>query len=205
MTQQPKGHRWFAAAYDRMSRSGERRLFGPLRAELLASLDGRVLELGIGTGVNLPHYAPDIRVTGIEPDPYMLRRAQLEAAAIGRDDVELHQARAEWLPYREHTFDHVVCTLVLCTIPDVPAALAEVRRVLKPGGVLHAIEHVRAEGWLGKVQDIIRPVWSYCGAGCNPNRRTAQALEAAGFRFERLETRRYRFGMLLISGSAMRA
>ena len=202
MARGQQGHRWFAAVYDSLTGAAERALFGPLRARLLVPLQGRVLEVGCGTGASLPYFSADARVIGVEPDPYMLRHARHRMAGLGYDGVELIEARAEELPFAADSFDHVVCTLVLCTVADVPAALAEIRRVLRPGGRLHTIEHVRADGWLGKVQDLIRPLWGYFGAGCNPNRRTAEAVTAAGFVFDHLEVRTYRFGFKLIAGTA---
>jgi SAM-dependent methyltransferase len=176
------GHRWFAAIYDRMMRMGERRL-GPMRARLIAEIEGDVLEVGAGTGANFPHYAPSARVVALEPDPFMLERARPRAEAAATV-IELRQAPAESLPFPDASFDAVVSTLVLCTVRDVPRALAEIRRVLRPGGRLVFIEHVRGDGVLGRVHDLIQPIWGWCSAGCNVNRRTEPALAANGFDIE---------------------
>ncbi len=199
-----KGHRWFAAWYDALSRNAERRLFGPLRAEMLGPLTGRIVEIGAGTGANLPHYSRDAEVLGMEPDPFMLRRAQEKLARLGNPRIELRQAPAERIPVEAGTVDHVVSTLVLCTVADPAAALAEVRRVLRPDGRLHFIEHVRADGLLGRAQDVIRPLWHYFAGGCTVNRRTKELIRASGFQIERLTTHTIQFGVPLIIGTARR-
>jgi ubiquinone/menaquinone biosynthesis C-methylase UbiE len=162
-------------------------VLGNLRRELLRGLSGDVLEIRAGTGANLAHYPASVRLVGTEPDPYMLRQAR-DKRAGNAAAVELHQVQAEELPFGDHSFDHVVSTLVLCTVRDPSAALAQVRRALRPDGQFHFINHVRADGVLGLGQDVIRPVWRVVAAGCPPNRRTGQLIEAAGFRAERLQT-----------------
>jgi ubiquinone/menaquinone biosynthesis C-methylase UbiE len=181
----PKGHRWFAAGYDRMTRGNERQL-GPIRRGLIAPLTGDVLEIGAGTGANFEYYSDEARVTAFEPDPYMLERARPKL----RPNIDLRQAPAEALPVADASSDVVVATLVLCTVDDVPRTLSEVRRVLRPGGRLIFIEHVRAEGFGGRVQDVVKPVWRYFGAGCNLNRRTEQALRDARFDITSIEQTR---------------
>lgn len=199
-----QGHRWFAACYDALNRGAERRLFGPLRAEMLGPLTGRIVEIGAGTGANLAYYSPEADVLGIEPDPFMLRRAREKLARLGNPRIELRQAPAERIPVEPGTVDHVISTLVLCTVADPAAALAEVRRVLRPGGQLHFIEHVRAGGLLGRAQDVIRPLWRYVAAGCTVNRRTEELIRASGLQIERLTTRTIQFGVPLIIGTARR-
>jgi|CXWL01.1.fsa_nt_gi ubiquinone/menaquinone biosynthesis C-methylase UbiE len=177
---QPRGHRWFAAAYNLMMKAGEKRL-RKTRQELLAGLQGDVLEIGAGTGLNFEHYPQGVRVVAIEPDPHMLKRAQRHLLELGRTDIDVRLASAEQLPVDDASFDTVVSTLVLCTVADVPRALTEIRRVLRPGGSLVFVEHVRGMGTLGRLQDVIRPVWSWMGAGCQVNRRTEDSLVGAGF------------------------
>jgi ubiquinone/menaquinone biosynthesis C-methylase UbiE len=177
-----KGHRWFAALYDRISRGGERAQVAAIRQELLRDLRGDVLEIGAGTGANFEHYPGDARVVALEPDPHMLKRAKEKL----RPNIELRQAPAEALPYPDQSFDVVVSTLVLCTVRDLPRSLSEIKRVLRPGGRLVFIEHIRAEGFSGRVQDVIKPVWSYFAAGCNVNRRTESAFDDAGLRISTL-------------------
>jgi ubiquinone/menaquinone biosynthesis C-methylase UbiE len=198
-----KGHRWFAALYDRMNRAEERGFLGEMRKQLLGDLTGDVLEIGAGTGANFEHYPTNVQVTALEPDPFMLKRAAKKLAALGRTNISLQQAPAERLPFDDATFDVVVSTLVLCTVRDVPRALAEIRRVLKPGGQLHFIEHVRSKGFGGRAQDLIRPIWGWCSAGCHPNRRTLDALRAAGFDFDIMERRTMLSFVPIIRGTAV--
>jgi ubiquinone/menaquinone biosynthesis C-methylase UbiE len=191
------GHRWFAASYDLMTRPSERR-FGAWRQRLLADLRGDVLEIGAGTGANFEHYPADARVVALEPDPFMLRRAE----AKRRPNIDLRQAPAEDLPFADASFDAVVATLVLCTVRDLPRALSEIRRVLRPGGELRFIEHVRGGGALGGIQDVVQPAWGWMAAGCHVNRRTEPAIVAAGFDLTAIERRKMAPWMPAIVGRA---
>ncbi len=153
---------------------------------MLAGARGSVLEIGGGTGANLPYY-PDVeRVVVAEPDPFMRRKLlpKLERAPV---PVEVSGADAQGLPFADGSFDTVVSTLVLCTVPDPHLALGEIRRVLRPGGVLLLLEHVRGEGRAAVWQDRIEPLWRRLVAGCHPNRDTLANVETAGFRIERVE------------------
>jgi ubiquinone/menaquinone biosynthesis C-methylase UbiE len=181
--------RWtiLAPAYDRMSRSSEEAGMGDLRQGLLADARGRVLEIGAGTGVNLPHYAGSIESLVLtDPEPPMLRRLQ-RAAHEHAPDAQVQQAPAEDLPFEDDSFDTVVSTLVLCGVDDQPRALREARRVLRPGGSLLFIEHVRADDpGLARFQDRIN--WlNHLLVGCDCNRRTLTAIEAEQFEVSRLE------------------
>lgn len=196
-----EGHRCFAAFYDRFSGPMEHKVMRPLR-QRFAQLTGTVLEIGAGTGANLPYYSTEAEVVGIEPNPFMLKRAQAKLEELHRSSITLQQAGAEAIPFGDQSFDHVVSTLVLCTVSDPEKALSEIRRVLKTDGQLHFIEHVRAEGWRGRGQDIIRPIWGYIGAGCRPNRSTLQTIEKSGFRVDSLEQRTIQLGIPLVSGTA---
>ncbi len=195
------GHRWFAAIYDRMSRSEEQGFLGEMRDRALAGLHGDVLEIGAGTGANFAHYPLGVRVTALEPDPYMMRRARAKLSMLGRTDITLEQRPAEELP-PDAQFDAVVSTLVLCTVDDVDASLGEIRRVLRPGGELRFIEHVRAQGVVGRMQDLVKPAWGYFGAGCNPNRRTEELLRKAGFDVSVAERRKLMGFAPLLAGVA---
>ncbi len=168
------------------------------RGVIVGGARGRVLEIGVGTGANLPYYSSEIEsLTGMEPDAAMLRRARTRAEEVGRQ-VEWVQGRAEALPFPDESFDAVVGTLVLCSVRYVPTGLAEVLRVLKPGGQFRFLEHVRSETpWAARLQDWVTPVWRRCTAGCHPNRDTEQAIRAAGF--EIVERRRLRVGFGLAS------
>jgi ubiquinone/menaquinone biosynthesis C-methylase UbiE len=180
------GHWVFAAWYDRVSGPLERAVLGERRARLLADLDGDVLDVGAGTGVNLPYFRRASGVVAAEPDPAMRRRltAKLGAARV---PVEVTADAAETLRHPDASFDAVVFTLVLCSVASVDRALAEARRVLRPTGRLVVLEHVRGEGPLARWQDRVTPLWSRVNAGCQLGRETAAAVERAGFRFERVE------------------
>lgn len=197
-----KGHRWFASLYDRMNGSEEKGFLGEMRRELLARLAGDVLEIGAGTGANFEHYPAETRVVALEPDPFMLARAERKLAGLGRSTITLQRAPAESLPFPNASFDAVVSTLVLCTVKDVARSLDEMRRVLRPGGQILFIEHVRAQGIGGRVQDIIRPIWGWFGAGCHPNRRTAESLRDAGWDVVIEERRRIMCFVPMLRGRA---
>ena len=181
MASQQKGHKWFAAYWDRMVKL-EARGLRELRDLTVAGLSGRVLEVGAGNGANFHRYPQTVTdLVATEPDGFMLERAQKRAAEL-KHPVELHQAPAEELPFDDASFDAAVSILVLCSVSDQAKALKEIRRVLKPGGLLRFIEHVRYAGALGGVyQDLLAPAWRWLGAGCNPNRRTVEAIAGAGF------------------------
>lgn len=176
-----KGHKWFAAIYDRMSEAEEKKFFGAIRQELLSDVSGEVLEIGAGTGLNFQYYPAGAHVIATEPDPYMLRRAE-ERAKKATATIELRQAPGEELPFPDATFDFVVDTLVLCSVQNPRKVLAEVKRVLKPGGELRLYEHVRSRNPVNAVaQNLVQPVWSWLGAGCHPNRDTERFVREAGF------------------------
>jgi ubiquinone/menaquinone biosynthesis C-methylase UbiE len=181
----PRTHRVFSALYDSLTACQEYLGFARTRARLVSGLSGRVLEVGVGTGLNLAHYGPQATVIAIEPDPYMLRRAAKRRAAASAG-VILLAADGETLPFRAASFDAVVATLVFCTIIDPAAAAREVRRVLRPGGTFHFVEHVRAQSlWLGSLQDAVDPLWSRLFAGCHPGRATLDLLRREGFKINR--------------------
>lgn len=182
-----EGHRLFAALYDRMNGIMERGWMGERRARLLSGARGTVLEIGGGTGANIPHYRDAEHVTVTEPDPFMREKLRRKIATA-HVPLEVSDAGAEKLPFPDDSFDAVVSTLVLCTVRDQELALAEIRRVLRPGSRLLFIEHVRGEGQAARWQDRIEPLWKRLLAGCHPNRDTVSAIEAAGFEIELLET-----------------
>jgi ubiquinone/menaquinone biosynthesis C-methylase UbiE len=180
---------WFMALiYDRFMARMEQARVGAWRAELLAPLDGTVLEVGAGTGVNLPHYRPAVtRLVLAEPDRDMRKRLAASVARSGRAGVEISEASLRTLPFADGELDAVVCTLVLCSVRDPAAALAEIRRVLRPGGALVFIEHVaHAEPARLAWQRRLEPVWRRIAGDCRLTRRTAETIAAAGFRFDPL-------------------
>lgn len=160
--------------------------FTKIRARLIPEASGRVLELGIGSGLNLPHYARGVKVVGVDPS----RELQEYARDVARNadiEVEFHAESAETLSFEDNTFDSAVVTWTLCSIPDHEAAIREVRRVLKPGGKLIFAEHGLApEASVEKWQHRLNPVWKKIGGGCNLNRKPDAALAACGFSFEAL-------------------
>src|SRR5215204_4418134 len=181
------GHRIFAALYDPLGVSMERGSMGRRRERLLGEARGAVLEIGGGTGANLSYYGDVERVTVVEPDPFMRKRLGPKSVAA-RVPVEVSAAGAEALPFADGSFDNVVSTLVLCTVPDQKAALDEVRRVLRHGGRLLFIEHVRAAGSAARWQDRLEPLWRRLLGGCHPNRDTVAAIEEVGFEIEAFES-----------------
>src|SRR5574340_1438462 len=154
-------HSVFAALYERLSRRGpEHRFMEPLRKEMIGQAYGVVLEVGAGTGRNFAIYDPERveRVEAVEPDSAMLRYAH-ERVKTTRVPITLTQAPAENLPFADETFDSAVATLVFCSVTDPMRGLSEIRRVLKPGGILLLIEHVRAQGTFAQqIQNMITPV-----------------------------------------------
>lgn len=175
--------------YDRCTAATEEACFQAWRAQLLADVAGEVLEVGAGTGHNLGHYGPGVtRLVVTDPEPAMLDRLRrkLAAAPVASSpevDVVVHRASADALPFPDQSFDVVVATLVLCSVPDQPAALAEVRRVLRPAGLLVFLEHVAADGRPRRLawQHRVEPVWKRLAGGCHLTRRTAEAIAASGF------------------------
>jgi ubiquinone/menaquinone biosynthesis C-methylase UbiE len=179
--------RLFAALYDPMSARAEAKFGAELKRKLLAHAQGRVLEVGVGTGLSFAHYAPDVEVVGVDPSEPMLKRARKRAAELGRE-VTLLEAPAEALPFEDNSFDTVVTLAVLCTVDDPPHALREIRRVLRPGGRFVFLEHVRAtDPTLARWQDHLERPWGWFAGGCHPNRHTLEAIEAAGFEVAQLE------------------
>jgi len=182
--------RAFSAAYDRGFKGAEDAGLREMRRDLLAQARGRVLELGAGTGLNLDHYPQAIeRLTMVEPDPHMTKQLRQKLADAGRSaEISVVEAPGEDLPFEDGSFDTVVVTLVLCTVPDQPASLAEIKRVLAPDGQLLFLEHVRAhdEG-LAKWQDRLEGPWKFLADGCRCNRDTVAAIDAAGFELGEVE------------------
>jgi SAM-dependent methyltransferase len=181
-------HRIFAAAYGAIFAGLEKAGLADKRRELLADARGATLELGAGIGHNLEHYpAPAERLVLTEPDPHMAKRLREQVAESGRASVEVVEAGAEALPFEPGEFDTVVATLVLCTVPDPDAVLVEVARVLKPGGRMLFMEHVRAHSdRRARWQDRLNPVQNFFFGGCNLNRPTAATLRSSPLEIEEL-------------------
>jgi len=171
-------HAWLvnrgADAYEKLTKKRKQ--------EMLGKLCGTVLELGPGTGVNLKFYSPNVKWIGVEPNPFMQDYLRKEAARLGRE-IDLRTLVAERLDVADATADAVVATLVMCSVTDPSLVLAEVQRVLKPGGKFVYIEHVAANqgSRLRWWQNLLTPLWKHVGDGCHPNRETWKTIEAAGF------------------------
>lgn len=176
--------RLFSLVYDRLTKPMEEACLGGWRSELLAGVAGAVLEIGAGTGANLPHYTEAVdRLVLAEPDAGMRRKLEAKVAAWGRP-AEIVDAPAERLPFADGTFDAVVSTLVLCSVRDPQVALGELRRVLTDDGRLVLIEHVHAGDDAPdrqRLQRRVEPVWKRVAGNCHLTRDTASALAAAGF------------------------
>src|SRR5713101_3497108 len=172
-------HAWALArgseTYENAVAERKRRLFGDLR--------GNVLELGPGGGVNLSFYPKDIHWIGIEPNPYNHPNIKKAAERAGINGLEFRGLEGNRLEAADNCIDAVVSTLVLCTVPDQEATLAETLRVLKPGGRFAFIEHVAAQRgtFLRGIQSFVKPVWKFIADGCCPNRETGQTIKQAGF------------------------
>ncbi len=163
----------------------------PFRRRVIGAAEGRVLEVGIGSGINLPLYGPSVRtVIGLDPSPELLRMAR-DRPASAPVPVELLEASAEAVPLEAASIDTVVTTWTLCTIPDAHRALAELRRVLKPGGTLLFVEHGRApEPGVAHWQDRLDPIWRRIAGGCHLNRKIDDLIAGSGFRIDALANAR---------------
>ncbi|GHE49694.1 class I SAM-dependent methyltransferase [Streptomyces capitiformicae] len=175
-------HPRFARQYLKIAVESDRRGGASHRDRLLAGLTGRVLEVGAGQGRNFPHYPDTVtEVVALEPDD-TLRAVAEQTAASAPVRVTVDAGEAAELPGDAGEFDAVVASLVLCSVDDVPEVLAEMARVLRPGGELRFYEHVRSpRRWAGWLEDAITPLWSRAAGGCHPNRDTEAAIRAAGF------------------------
>ncbi|HSE03427.1 MAG TPA: class I SAM-dependent methyltransferase [Methylomirabilota bacterium] len=150
------------------------------RRWLVSGARGRVLDLGAGTGRNLPLLPVDTRAVGLDPSWAALQRARRRAPG-----VPLVVGSAEALPFRDAVFDTVLSGLAFCSVPDAARGLRETRRVLRADGRLRMLEHVRStRRWKARLQDRLQPVWTALTGGCRPNRDTERTVEAAGFRIE---------------------
>jgi len=201
------GSRLSARLYEPVLWLGEKTGLGRWRQKLVSQVSGAVLELGAGTGLNLPHYPEGLeRLVLVEPE---IHKARMLAGKVPSKGVkpEILRAPGEMLPFEDDSFDTVIETLVLCTVADPAATMAEIRRVLKPGGQFLFLEHVRSEKpRLGRLQDRLEKPWMKVADGCHCNRRTIEMMRANGFEVE-VVAEQDRFPMPpvarpLVSGSA---
>lgn len=178
--------RGFAALYDRVLAGPERAGLADARVDLLSAASGKVLEIGAGTGANLTHLpaGASTELVLVEPSGPMRTRLARRAGEL-RDrlpaDTRVVAGAADSLPVADGTVDTLVSTLVLCSVPDVDAAIAELRRVVAPGGRLLLLEHVAGHGRTRRLQGLIDPAWRLVARGCRLVRETRAALERGGF------------------------
>ena len=180
--------RGFAAVYDRMFREMEENGLHDLRARSLAPATGETIDIGAGTGLNLGLFPDAVsRLVLAEPNRHMASRLRQKVDDEG-SSAEVVEAPAEQLPFPDASFDTAAFTLVLCTVPDQEAALAEAARVLRPGGRLMFLEHVRADNErTARWQDRLQRPWHFVAAGCHANRDTEAAIRRSPFEIEDLE------------------
>ena len=191
-------HPLFARIYARLGAKAEENGQADHRRELLSGLAGRVIEVGAGHGLNFPHYPETVaEVVAVEPEPH-LRRLASKAIEKARTQVVVVDGVADAIPAGNEEFDAAVACLMLCSVSDQARALAEFRRVLRPGGELRFYEHVLADtGGFARAQRIgdKSGLWPLVAGGCHASRNTAQAIEAAGFEIERCRAFAFRAGL----------
>ena len=168
--------------------SMRQRMLAPYRDRVVSNATGRVLEVGIGSGLNLPFYGDKVaQIIGLEPSPTLLGMAN-EAARKSQIPLRLVEGTAEAIPIEDQSVDAVVTTWTMCSIPEIQSALREMRRVLRPGGRLLFVEHGRApEPSVRWWQDHLTPAWRHLSGGCHLNRAIDELIQNAGFRIERLD------------------
>lgn len=159
----------------------DRLFYRRYRRAAMSLATGRLLVVGLGPGTDLMFLPPAVTsVAAVEPEAAMRRMAGALARRCGVE-VDIVEGVGEAIPFPDNSFDSVHVGLVLCSVDDVAATLGEIRRVLAPGGRLVVLEHVRGDGVMGRFQDLIAKPWSWLASGCEPNRRTVEAIAAAGF------------------------
>ncbi|MFB6284032.1 MAG: class I SAM-dependent methyltransferase [Halobacteria archaeon] len=191
-----KEHPWFAAAYDVINYLPERMFFGKYRDRMVDGLEGRVLDIGCGTGAMFPYYAERnsrfvetegcsvssrrLELHAVEPEPNMLGKARRRAQDL-QLDIQFVRGVGEGLPYRDGSFDHVLTPLVLCSVDDLDICFAEIHRVLADGGQLRIFEHVGSAGWMRSLQESIQPFWGRVAGGCHLDRDTLDELASSDY------------------------
>jgi ubiquinone/menaquinone biosynthesis C-methylase UbiE len=172
--------KWFPKIYDIVMEPLEKAKISKIRRDLIGKAEGRVLEIGSGTGANFPFYKGVAQVVAVEPNPSMRDRS-LKVIRKTEVPIQTYLIGAEKLPFLENSFDCTVGTLVLCTIPNPGKALKELSRVCKPGGKVLFLEHVRLDhSILGPTQDVLTPVWKHICDGCHLNRDTLKTIKDSG-------------------------
>jgi ubiquinone/menaquinone biosynthesis C-methylase UbiE len=190
-----------AFVYDAVMAPFERTVLAHWRRDAFADARGCVLEIGGGTGCTLPHYAHVERVVLTDPSPSMLSRSRPRSERVGFP-VATVAADGMRLPFQAASFDTVVVSLALCTVPDPEQALREMARVLRPAGELRLLEHIRVpHGATVRIQDALTPLWKRISGGCHLNRATIEAAERCGYRIEEI---RYGMGGWLVAARLKR-
>ena len=180
--------RLFAAWYDLLNSGVESRVIPYRRLTAGLSL-GKTLEIGGGTGANIPYYPPGIQLIAIEPNPHMIRRFT-RTSHKNRSHASVVSGIGERLPFNDASFDSVVTTLTLCMVKDLDSVVSEIKRVLRPGGQFLFYEHVISlDKRIGRFQSLANPLWKFATTGCNLDRDIVGAIQKAGF--ERVELRRF--------------
>lgn len=181
-------YRGFPVMYDAVMKFAERGRLSAWRRDLVRPVEGTILEVAAGTGLEFWHYPPGTLVIATEPDFKMLELARSRAATASAK-ILLVSADAQHLPFSDGTFDTIVCCLGLCSIQSPQRALSEALRVLRPGGVARLLEHVRIERRvMGKLQDLLTPAWRKVAGGCRLNERTVDNVRRAGFHIRHLRS-----------------
>ena len=181
-------NRVFASFYDKVMAHSETKILQEHRKRLLSILQGKILEIGCGTGINFPLYSKGATVIACEPSVAMFEKAQVAAKSQDiQAEINLVNMGLEsdvlYKLVKKESLDAVVCTLVLCTIPDLNAAIKEIKYFLKPGGKLLVLEHIKAHSDTGMLlQNTLNPLWNLCADGCNLNRPTDLELKKAGLK-----------------------
>lgn len=174
--------------------------YGRIKNDLFADLSGDIVEIGPGAGINFRHYPSGVHVRCVEPNPFMhpYLRNTASQANVG---ISIEEGHAEELAIPDNSVDAVVSTLVLCSVANPAVAIAEILRVLKPGGKFLFVEHVAAprKTWVRASQDFIAPLWRHVGDGCNPNRETAPLIQAAGFSQVELSERSIKTPLVIVA------
>lgn len=188
----------FARYYDAFMKPLEHRYITKWRKELLTNARGKVLEIGAGTGINFPIYEQCDEVFALEPNPYMIEKAEVrrKQASI---PITILAGKAEKLPFPNEQFDTIVVTLVLCSVDDPKQAVAEMKRVLKTNGTILLIEHVKMkQPILATLQNMLNPVWKQISDGCHLNRNTEQTINDAGLNIVAMKSHLFSFAISLI-------
>jgi len=187
--------KWFPSIYDMVMSPLEKGTFRTIRKELVGKASGRVLEIGAGTGINFPFYQNVEHVDAIEPNPFMIEKAKKKLRPSV--SVRYHTQSAENLDFPNMTFDSVVATLVLSSIPDPVAALNEIKRVAKPNASILFFEHVKMDQpFLAQLQETLTPAWKKICDGCHLNRNTLELIREAGFDIQQVQS--YYKGLFLV-------